>query len=263
MTLSRTWYVGIFDVGFMFNSCLQRNTFQLILVTDSVRTYAFFVYGDNGLQWSGRWGRSGVAGYVATSANGLFLAGAFNVPGSGTPYISKVDDLIYNEVIGTQCGAFFCLSVDPQQADLNRQKCLNWFLDDIDRLGKAVTWGQGVARSCPYSARQALFDRRYNRAFGSPRDKLSCFYTSFPRPSGGLLIETSCCYRFGSLILTPPLSGQASPYHRLWDSTNYFLYTAEPFQFCCAGGDANLCARYFERRPPIDCSGYFPPDLGK
>ena len=247
----------------MFNSCLQRNTFQLILVTDSVRTYAFFVYGDNGLHWSGRWGLSGVAGYVATGANGLFLAGVSNVVGSGTPSISEVDNLIYNEVIGTQCGAFFGLSVDPQQADLNRQKCLNWFSDDIDRLGKAVTWGQGVARSCPCSAWQAWWDFRYNRAFGFPWNELSCFYTSFPRQSDGLLIETSCCYNFGSLILTPPLSGQASPYHRFWDSTSYLLYTAEPFRFCCAGGDADLCARYFERRPPVDCTGYFPLNLCK
>ena len=207
------------------------------------------------------------------ASSGLVLTAAQNVVGSGTDTINQIDDRIYNEVVGEQCGAFFHLSITPDaaQAATNRRECYRWYANDIRRYGLGGFWSWSLFRRprpspCPCSPWQAWRDFRYRRQFGFPGEDLSCFFTTFGRRSftlaGGRLqrlrMETRCCYTFGSLTLTQPSSGYASPYHQVRDRYNYETYTTKPYQFCCGSGDDRLCELFYRRRPPISCIGYRP-----
>ena len=73
---------------------LQTNTFQCILITNGVTSYAAFLYADDEIQWTTGDLSGGSNGLGGTAAHVGFNAGDninfFNVPGSQTPEIINI-----------------------------------------------------------------------------------------------------------------------------------------------------------------------------
>ena len=80
----------------MFFACYsQRNTFQLVLATDGTRSFALFLYLDDGIQWTTGDAGGGVNGVGGTEAQVGYDAGDdvnyYTVPGSMTSMIVDIE----------------------------------------------------------------------------------------------------------------------------------------------------------------------------
>ena len=77
-----------------YDSYAQTNTFQCILATNNVQTYAIFQYADGLIQWTTGDGSGGSGGLGGIPAQVGFNAGDSvsysNVPGSRTPAIINI-----------------------------------------------------------------------------------------------------------------------------------------------------------------------------
>ena len=73
----------------------KTNTFQLVLATDGTRSFAIFLYLDDGIQWTTGDDSGGVNGIGGTQAQVGYAAGNgvnfLNVNGSMTPSIINIE----------------------------------------------------------------------------------------------------------------------------------------------------------------------------
>ena len=74
---------------------MQTNTFQCVLVTDTIRSFVIFLYAEDGIQWTTGDASGGSGGFGGTPAQVGFNAGDgirfFSVPGSQTNDIVNIE----------------------------------------------------------------------------------------------------------------------------------------------------------------------------
>ena len=74
---------------------MQRNTFQVVLITDGECSFVTCLYADRHIQWTTGDASGGDRGFGGTLAQAGFDAGDetrfFSIPGSGTPYIVDIE----------------------------------------------------------------------------------------------------------------------------------------------------------------------------
>ena len=245
---------------------MQRNTFQVVVITDGVDSFVLFNYGADGLQWSGRKNRHGVVGYT-TSDGTLF----FNHPRSATPLVVLIDNDTLLSNVDVAGRLFYRLS-NSQSRCAPVTGCVQWYLDDIQINGLSPLWFRNQSLPpCPCTFFQALQDRRFSfvrRTFDAV-----CFQSFFPSAFGA---QTECCYRVslffffrifffefsdGSLITGPTDGGSANRYNSFFSPTLHVQFDLDPFQDCCV--DSRLCHLYYQRRPSRSWQDYSPPDFGE
>eukprot|EP00118_Oscarella_pearsei_P011047 m.71118 g.71118 ORF g.71118 m.71118 type:complete len:1682 (+) comp35728_c0_seq1:100-5145(+) len=229
------------------------NTFQAVLITDGVDTFVIFGY--KAIQWSGRFEKSAVAGYVAGGEGSRCYA---NLPGSATPDISQLA-LLDHKSTGERCRSILALNEGVSALNKGKAKaeCLDWYLKDQEDLPSE--WYRS-ADPCPCSLQQASRDGRYYKKVTELKVKrnYTCFRSRYPSKGGAT--ETVCCYLGGALVTKPPLAGVASPYHKDYFRDLYQQHTAIPKSLCCS--DPRTCHFYFRRRPSVSCSRYKAPTTG-
>ena len=234
----------------------QRNTFQVVIVTDERSTYVLFNYPiDSRLQWIGRLGQNPAAvGYMAND-----LSAFQNHPLSGTTSVLSVASSSNVGVVGRYV---YRVSSVGNRCE-SRGACLDWYHQDISLDGAFPVWHLFV-QPCPCTLLQAATDFRFMRVVSAEDQALdrSCFVSVFGGINGQ---QSECCYRStffssfvpffssgifgdGSLITQPPFAGSANRFHSLFNAFNHDLSDVQPYRRCCFESD--LCNLYFERRPP-------------
>ena len=165
---------------------LQINTFQAIVITDSLKSYSVFTYKNNSLQWSG------LDGFYNEAVVGYNMDGVFkNQPLSGTKQIlniAKKPDLVTVQEVGN-------LDNDLQRA---RKQCFQKFLADRDMYGSSVVQRSQVTQPCPCSIFQAWSERRFiysseRSVFQYNENGTLCFSQFFPSAFGSGQL---CCYSY-------------------------------------------------------------------
>ena len=224
----------------------QRNTFQVVIVTDGEQSFALFNYPSDGLQWSGR-GSPAVVGYTTRDANFFarhYLSGFHEVVDIATQRLSSN--------VRTTGRLFYQLSGDSNLCAGN-SICLNWYFNDIVQDS---SWTDSIP-PCPCSLFQAITDRRYR--WDTTTETSLCLVATFPSFASA---QTECCYSFsGELLVGSPQGGTANRYHSFFLPFLHFLFDTQPYQDCCVNAD--LCRLYYLRRPSRSCVGYFPPFFGE
>ena len=222
----------------------QTLTFQLVLATDYIRTFVFYLYEEEGINWDpSRVSRSVVIGYDAKN-----YIDYDNVALDSTEYLN-IDMIMGNT--GYEGQWFFELVSDTVQSPI--EQCLIWARSqpkdlNFDDLG-----------SCPCTRQQARRDWRF--FFGhnwglSSRPECATFI-SWRRRRNQISLE--CCYddASGALIVGPRNGGTYKRYSSLFNPSQNYLQDILPYQQCCI--DSDYCATYYMHRPSDDCSGYVAP----
>ncbi|XP_068732482.1 uncharacterized protein [Montipora capricornis] len=237
-----------------------KNTFQAVIITDGVYSFAMYNYPEHGIQWSAPTDVSNYKHY--TNYRGLPVIGwnagdkdgtIFNYERSGTVLTERIDRLPGNtDIIGKW---FFRLenSKGEQNAIL---KCLRWFKNQPD----PASYSDAV-EPCPCTIRQAWFDERFQRIIQKGTSSY-CVYTRFPSSASR---GRECCYeikfnRFGALITGYPDGGVIDRYHRLATKSLRLKHEFSDVlgkRYCCV--ESKLCNRFYEKRPSEGCEKYRPP----
>jgi fibulin 1/2 len=221
-----------------------RNTFQAVLATDGLNSFAIFNYNCGDLQWSGRWSKA-VIGY---NAEGGFHYENHRL--SGYDEITQVDHEVSASNVGKQGKLVYRLSLDPSFIEKAKRDCIVWFEEDQKK--DDLSWVEDL-EPCPCRWWQAWWDRRFTF------DWLSfCAYSTFASDFGS---RQQCCYSsdwfsWGALLLGPPHGGSPKRYAPSVNFELHYRYDEKPRKDCCDVG--NLCHLYYQRRPSRDCTDYVP-----
>ena len=170
--------VKIFDVIFI----LQTNTFQGIIITDGMLSYAVFVYQCDLLQWSGLNNRHAVIGY---NMNGQFM----NHPLSGIPQVSDVDCM---NSPGTSWSTLVYQIGDLEgELQRSRAECVRRFdVDSAIYSDQVLTlFGDIILPRCPCTLFQASINPLW-RFFSQTNFQGTCFLRRFRG-----LPNRICCYK--------------------------------------------------------------------
>ena len=221
----------------------ERNTFQLVVVSDGVVTFALLNYLQDGLEW---FGRVAAAAVGFTSDDAAYFVNHFL---SRTPHVVNL--------AGHRL--FYKLSL-PTNPCATSSRCLTWYNEDIDAHGCSYPFWTAFLEPCPCTHFQASHDGRF-RVY-KWRYGLICFVSSFARPFG---VQTECCYQWlvtlgGALVEGPVLGGSSNRYSSVVNPQLHQQLDVQPYEDCCI--HTNLCHLYYERRPSTSCQGYVPPSLG-
>ena len=238
----------------IFEYVFQRNTFQVVIVSDERTTYVLFNYPiDHRLQWIGRPGQNpAVVGYMAND-----LSTFESHPLSGTVSVLSVASLSNVGITGRY---LYRVSLAGNRCE-NRGPCLDWYFRDIALYGSFPFWHLFV-QPCPCTLFQARTDFRFVQVFSAEDQARGrvCFVSFFGGVNGQ---QAECCYRSnffffipffffgvggGRLITQPPLAGSANRFHSFFNLLNHEQFDVIPYRQCCF--DTDLCNLYFERRPP-------------
>ena len=229
---------------------LQTVTFQLVLATDYVSTYAFFLYKEGSFTWDierSQWERI-VVGY---DANDYITYRNVFTTDSDINEVLRIDTVPGNTNLQ---GAWY-FNFTPPATDKNyEQICLQWAKRQPENLAETQFVG---LPSCPCTLSQALRDWRFwflHRWGLSPRENCATFLFSRDRMQSTI----ECCYgNDGSLLVGPPSGGTYKLYNPLFHPRDHTLEDVSPYDYCCVL--AELCSTYYKHRPSDDCSNYSPP----
>ena len=166
--------VKIFDVIFI----LQTNTFQGIIITDGMLSYAVFVYQCDLLQWSGLNSRHAVIGY---NMNGQFM----NHPLSGIPQVSDVDCM--NSPSTSWSTLVYQIGDLEGELQRSRAECVRRFDEDSAIPSNPFLIDIFVPR-CPCFGLQAFINPLW-RFFSQTNFQGTCFIRRFRG-----LPNRICCY---------------------------------------------------------------------
>ncbi|XP_022094265.1 uncharacterized protein LOC110981206 [Acanthaster planci] len=245
------------------------NTFQVLLLTDSIHSYVVFNYGPCNMNWDTAFlpnknvilgytcGMSKESVYLDVPKNSLFRPGSF-VGNSGQKgrWVFQLDNHLDD-------------FVNP------RLSCRNWYSRQAPYPIFDVYY-PSFANTCPCSLIMAWFDWRFlltwRQSYIPPGEvseyfqdqSVLCFVRLF-QLSG--TPGTQCCYKrwTGDLLYDVRSPKVASVFERFPYSD--LFYTADAFQewyeeevlsryYCCE--KSTLCHLYIEWRPLVTCSRYFP-----
>ena len=256
----------------------QRNTFQAIIITDSIETYTVFSYNCDFLQWTGYW-RHAVVGYsVQTAYSFLNFDRYVNHPLSFRSSVGNIacqnmaDNIPWSNIV-YKIGES---NVTTQQL---RAQCRKMYQKDIQTFPNLPGARENLL-PCPCSVWQLWWDRRYRFFKYFYGENRGCFIQRFPSRHDASQL---CCYSyefvyftnimsffitlsihyfrrstFGALIGADRLSGSSMlRYHPHRYPSSYKTHDEDFHDLCC--GAAGQCQLFYSRRPPDDCSRYRPP----
>eukprot|EP00731_Ephydatia_muelleri_P017659 Em0010g757a len=222
------------------------NTYQAIVITDTIQSYAIFTYNCQLLQW------------VQSQFN--YAVVGFNA--GGTDYTN------YNFSTTAQIGGIACnnstypwsnvvYNIGKSTSDIQKLKrqCLTNYNNDITRFsinGASLT--TTIQQPCPCSRMQVQVDTRF--ANDVRQNNVSCYYQSKPSKIRGVYPTRYCCYAKSSGALLPEMSTPLLFPPVGTSLSDYQQYDASFQQACC--GVAGMCNLYFERRARNYCSFYMP-----
>ncbi|XP_072047055.1 uncharacterized protein [Amphiura filiformis] len=257
------------------------NTFQCVLATDGLRSFAFFIYEDDGMKWQALEQRNAVIGY-----NSLDSTGPKNL------HNELVDKYRPDKEMGNlgEQGYWLFRLDDNNLEDVNPSKyCEEWANDQPSWTANISDW----INPCPCSVAQAEGDSRYTTCerislnldgFNEPAEnEVECYQQLWSTwiPSGGweqdwwqvynltwYTIGARCTYNSEGALITG--------YEDVWGNSNAQLYhgdlggfyysspyaTKRDWQdndvlsryYCCKKSDK--CDMYERYRPPLTCDGY-------
>ncbi len=174
---------------------MKRNSYQAIIITDGVVTYAVFNYNCDLIEWSGSY-RYSVVGYNidTKSARSIDFPSFENNALSGYKEVSMVGCMNMNNGIRWS-NLIYRVGRTTDLAQMARAECLSQAAKEIKSFES-----KQYDRPCPCSFWQAIFDSRYRyisyflaRSTGDSSFYNSlCFVQRFPpRSSVGIQL---CCY---------------------------------------------------------------------
>jgi fibulin 1/2 len=244
-----TWYqVPNYPHGSPFASydlSSKYNTFQLVLTSNGMQTFALFNYPRDSLKWSGRTWKA-VVGY--TSYDGNFFQSHYL---SGYPEVVN----IASQHADSGSRLFYQLS-NNDSVCVSSSSCLSWYFNDIKQEELSLAWNFFLP-PCPCTLFQVQWDFQYQ--WQSAIETSVCYVSVFESVNGA---QTECCYSstVGSLLIGPSQGGTANRYHTSVYPVLHYLLDEVPYVDCCVKMDA--CHLYYERRPSQTCFGYSPPFWG-
>ena len=252
---------------------MQFVTFQVNIATNGAKTYAIFVYDDEGMLWTESWIRPRF-GY---SVN---WEGTRNVNQqilNGYGYLGYLGAYRFDSYVGNTNFKGRWIWKIGEKVNY-AAKCYEWYW-------KQPSWyylwimRYHSPSDCPCTFWQAIFDRRF--IFSSYRPNMYCFKqraTWFFYWSS-VSFHTTCCYDSRWLFLISwlyPSMGLATQRHVSrsypWYYIAYYSYyrsysrwqavvdDTKAFEYCCQLSP--LCHLYYEKRPVPRCWYYIPPWWG-
>ena len=226
---------------------MQTLTFQVLLATDSVDTYAVFLYEEGGMNWN-RASRRIIVGYDAKN-----YIDYLNVNGSNEDFI-EMDSFTGN----TGSPGEWLFQLTDSDSDLKpEQECYKWASRQED--GVFEEYFQGLP-SCPCTYSQARRDWRFWFAWrwGISSGPYCATLVWSRRQS-----TVECCYDrdTGALLVGGISGGSFKLHHPLFSNRNYVTEDKQPYEYCCR--QSKLCSIFFTYRPSDDCTGYDPSQISK
>ena len=158
----------------------QTNTFQGVIITDGMLSYAVFIYKCDLLQWSGLTNHA-VIGY---NMNGQFL----NHPLAGLSQVSNVDCV--NSPATSWSTVLYPIGDLEGELQRSRAECIRRIDEDSALFSNDLVQNlNSVAPTCPCTLIQARFDRRW-RPFRRNNFLGICYIRRFVRNANRF-----CCYK--------------------------------------------------------------------
>lgn len=184
--------------------CMQTNTYQAIVVSNSVRTSVIFTYICGGMQWSaaGSSTHSAVVGYSSTGT--IYV----NHPLSGYRSIAELISCSARTEKRRKrqdSGSDNTISLDIETSkDTMIRRCLNMINLDTRRYGDYPqnSW-RNLVEPCPCTSRQARKDSARFRLQNTTEGGMSCYVTTksvvvtIDDPLGAsetITLFQQCCY---------------------------------------------------------------------
>ncbi|XP_022107056.1 mucin-like protein [Acanthaster planci] len=265
------WALVVTWSGVQPNSkATETNTFQVVLLTDSIHSYAMFNYDPCNMNWD-----------TAFLPNKNVILGYTCGESDQSVYVDVPEDSLFRP--GTIVGnsgkrGRWVFQLDSHTNDFfnPRLSCHNWYSRQAPYPIFNVYY-PAFADTCPCSMRNARRDLRFlrmtHRNYVPPGDvwdffqdtSVACYVRLFQAPGTP---GPQCCYKIytGDLLYDVRNPRVASVFERFPFSQNF--YTPEVFQkwyeeevfsryYCCE--KSNLCHLYIEWRPLMTCSEYTPP----
>ena len=211
-------------------------TCQLVLATDYVNTYGYFLYNDT------TWNTIQFASTPVTigyDARDFVNHDIINLPGQQI-YLAEGNTGLVGEW-------YFNFSSEGNNP---HKLCYQWSYDNMNRYHYIPS-----NLSCPCTHQQALFDWRFWFGyFWGISSRPNCATYIFSRYLG----TTECCYDSdGLLIVEQRYGGSYLLYNPLFHYHEHITHDRLPHEHCCI--NSNLCQLYYQYRPSSDCYTYSPP----
>ena len=222
------------------------NTFQVVVATDGVVTFALMNYLQDGLRWSDLSAAAAPAVGFTTDDGSHFV----------NHFLSKSSSVV--SLAGQRL--LYPLSLTGSCPENRKKRCVMWYEEDIDVHGCSRPFWTEFLLPCPFALSQIRNDFRFQ--FYGRRSGLTCFVSGVARSFG---VQTECCYEsdesFGGVLrLGPPSGGSANRHDsRLYPGLHKEL-DVSPYDDCCVYSDE--CHLYYERRPSTESQNYVPPTWG-
>ncbi|CAH1802267.1 unnamed protein product, partial [Owenia fusiformis] len=221
---------------------------QTVLVTDGMRTYSLFHYGE--MSW--KWWKNANIGYDAGDDFNYFHHYLYGKKG-----ILDISRMKGNT--GLIGGWIFRLDLNGENKPNFGAKCVLWAIRDIRSLSTSLWQAKNEVQPCPCMVWQAWRDRRFRMDWWS-----LCAHQRFPsRHRHGQM----CCYnndwwtdwRSWGTLLTDVRTGAGhfERYHYRRYRRKHKNKDILPRYYCCEA--SNYCLLFTSIRPVDTCRNYRPP----
>ncbi|XP_028325377.1 fibrillin-1 isoform X2 [Gouania willdenowi] len=230
----------------------QTNTFQCVLTTDGVRSFALLRYGDMNWGPGHREHHNALIGYTngqhsfkkpTIPPENLYGLGGRYRPQQVQGTLGKPGQLVYNLTGLAE------LETDPQI------RCQVWAMQEAEPW----EWTKELA-SCPCTRTQALEDPSFMQDSADPGSTVKRLRGQRWGSASGHVFHSLLFGRFGSgkrCVYEPDdplLAGFSERYFTAHNITNHINGDLLPFQWCCM--ESPLCHLYLGKRPLDRCQGY-------
>ncbi|KAL3832136.1 hypothetical protein ACJMK2_023807 [Sinanodonta woodiana] len=222
----------------------ERVSFQLILVTDGLNTFAIYMYFKDKMR---------------LQFNDVFIGYAFKIPGivrrnvnSFTRRAYDIDSTVITN--GYRGVLYYRLTPSGFQFNSDQRVCLSWWSENQGNKNHFANRNSFMP-SCPCFLDWLWWDS----TFGSYYFQDSFTYCAVIRPRWSYSPHgKTCCYnvRTGQYQRSAPTAGGFLQYHKITHSKQYQAIDARMKDYCCHR--TNLCHLYYELRPVSRCYNTFP-----
>ncbi|XP_066182017.1 mucin-4 [Sylvia atricapilla] len=219
----------------------QTSTYQAVLTTDGIRSFALLLYQDGGMRWD--YTKLAAANVLIgfSSGNGYARNNELTQEPAAVKY--RPDQ---HSSPGFDVRGLWIYRLDSRSRVNYRLQCLAW----LDTEPAPTTWNHQLP-PCPCSQPQAELDPRYHWSRGPADTSVRMLRTVSPSPAGA---GVRCLYQGGSLLEGWQERTWTLPFHATTDRE------LEAFNWCCRRvGRPLFCAKFAEKRPRVGCEGYVPP----
>ncbi|XP_028325378.1 fibrillin-1 isoform X3 [Gouania willdenowi] len=249
--LKITWS-SVMAVSYQKINFSETNTFQCVLTTDGVRSFALLRYGDMNWGPGHREHHNALIGYTngqhsfkkpTIPPENLYGLGGRYRPQQVQGTLGKPGQLVYNLTGLAE------LETDPQI------RCQVWAMQEAEPW----EWTKELA-SCPCTRTQALEDPSFMQDSADPGSTVKRLRGQRWGSASGHVFHSLLFGRFGSgkrCVYEPDdplLAGFSERYFTAHNITNHINGDLLPFQWCCM--ESPLCHLYLGKRPLDRCQGY-------